>query len=187
EVAGLPIFNVGRFIEKPARQKAKKFVENWEYLWNAGYFIFNGPTMAKHFATLLPETTKLLQRYIATEASPLYHRISNQSFDTAIVEKLTEICVIPADLDWSDIGSWSALHKLMGGQNGQTVARGNFHGLNNQNCLVLGDKKLIAAIGLKDLVIIDTEDATLICHQDAVHEVRNLVKELKTMKKTKYL
>ncbi|MEM4714427.1 MAG: mannose-1-phosphate guanylyltransferase, partial [Candidatus Nanoarchaeia archaeon] len=108
--------------------------------------------------------------------------------DTAIWEKAKNLAVIPADLGWSDIGSWSVLKEVLKNNYGTNViVKGKFCGLDTKNCLIYGGERLITTIGLENMVVVDTDDAVLICPLDQAQKVKELVKKLKEEGKKDYL
>ena len=107
------ITEVEKFVEKPDLETAKKFFESSEYLWNGGYYFFSGKQMAKYFEEFIPHTLELLQDVVKNNHLEIYRQIPKESIDTAVAEKVSKLAVIAADLDWSDIGNWSALHDVL--------------------------------------------------------------------------
>ena len=105
---------------------------------------------------------------------------------TNITEKIDNILVIPADLGWSDIGSWKTLHDVLVAQTGNDLVvqtEGEHIGVNNQHCLIIGKKKLIATVGLSDIVIVETDDALLVAHKSAAQDVKQIIEKLKETNK----
>lgn len=179
-------FAVDAFLEKPDLATAQKFFDSWEYLWNGGYFFFNANTMLSYLNIHAKETRNLVNEYLNGN-NEAYAKIKSVPIDKAIAEKLTadQLAVIPADLDWSDLGIWTTLHEIRQG----IGERKNIlhHDVGSQDVLVLPKDKLIATIGVKDLVIIDGGDAMLICHKDRVQDVKQLVDSLKENGQEEYI
>lgn len=187
-----PIFQVESFIEKPDAKTAQTFFESWEYLWNGGYFFFAAAQLMTYFEQFIPETKKQLETYLgAPDQTELYQAIASEPIDKAIAERLTNLAVVPADLEWSDLGNWAALHEILltdeSRQTNQMVSQGQHIDFDSNNCLVVTKDKLVATIGLKDVVVVDTGDAILVCHRDEVHNVKNVVEQLKNTGQTQYL
>lgn len=179
------IFVVKSFHEKPDAVTAKKFVESWEFLWNGGYYLFKGTTMIEYFERLIPETLMQLQNYLAdpTQAH-LYTDIPAEPIDTAVAEKLEHLAVIPVDMEWSDIGNWATLHEILSKAGEfEQIAIGEHIGHNTDNSLIVGHRKLIATVGLKNVIVIDTEDALLVCDRDSVQDVKKIVEQLEKQEK----
>ena len=192
------VFKVRRFVEKPDLPTAQQFINNGNFLWNAGIFCMTArallaalPTYAADFCAPLSAITKTLpaaedDTWLPPQES--YNKFPNISFDYALMEKIPNAAVVAADnLQWSDVGSWQAIaNTLPADKNGNRVNNDNNKNINNtlyeecHNCMFIGQQRLIAAIGLNDIHVIDTPDATLIVHADSSEKVRNLYNQLKT-------
>lgn len=186
------LFQVESFIEKPDQAAAQTFFESWEYLWNGGYFFFKATQMMTYFDQFIPETKQLLETFMNQPTDhQLYQSISSQPIDKAIAERLPSLAVIPADLEWSDLGNWATLHEILSGEqsknSNQMVSQGNHIDFKSQNCLVMAKEKLIATIGLKDVIIVDAGDALLICNRNEVQDVKAVVEHLKLNNQNQYL
>lgn len=194
-ICGHRVFSIDAFKEKPDRKTAEEYLRNWEYLWNAGYFIFSARTFLKRIRTLTPTLFGALQK-IKEQKSPeaarvLFEQIPNEAVEPAIIEKLPpeERAVIPAPLEWSDVGNWSAIFNLLQKQHGvSVVACGNHVDIGSEKCLVLSDdKKLIATVGLKNIVVVETNDCILIANKEKVSNIKNLLEKIKQEKGEGYL
>lgn len=191
---GQRAFSVKKFIEKPDQKHAEKYASSWNYLWNAGIFIWRTDHILKLFEKNMPETYKHLSKIgqnwrknqgIVTSE---YKKVENTSIDYGIIEKTKDILVIPSDFGWSDVGSWgSLLEVLSSAHETDTIARGHHVGVDNSNCLIFGGDKLIATVGLKNIVVIDTPDALLICNSSESHKVKDLLNKFKDEGKHLYL
>lgn len=190
------VFSVKKFIEKPDLANAKKYVASWEYLWNASYFMWRADTLIDLFDKFAPDFSKPinhiktaaqkgeLKKVIAKE----YDKMPAEAFDTAIMEKAPKVLVVPADLGWSDIGSWSSLHDILATTTGSNIiAKGNHVGVDNQNCLIYAKDKLIATVGLNDVIVVDTDDVLLICQKGQAQNIKKLIDKLKQEGKHLYL
>jgi mannose-1-phosphate guanylyltransferase len=182
------VFKVESFHEKPDYETAQKFVEQWEYLWNGGYYLFSVPHMLDHYRKLAPEILEKMERYLADPSAELYEAIPSEPIDKAIAEKLDTLAVVPADMEWSDIGNWATLHEILG-SNGELkeVVKGDHIGVNSARPFVFGHRKLIATVGLDDVIVVETEDAILVAHRNAVQDVKKIVEKLQEQKKEAYL
>lgn len=199
-IAGKRIFTVDTFKEKPDLKTAEKYLASWDYLWNAGYFIFSAATFSQWTKRFSPELHAVMEK-ISTEKKAgvlddealrkLYSETPSEPIDTLIVEKLSpaERLVIPSPLKWSDVGNWSTLYDFLREESGETsVIRGEHLDIKSKNIFVHGDKRLIATIGLEDLIIIDTPDALLVARRDQVStEIRKMIEQLKISGKTDLL
>lgn len=190
------VFVVERFVEKPNIETAKRYLKEGNYLWNASYFTFNAKEMLANFTRLSPEISKKLSTIASSINSKEFNKIllaeySNilkEPIDTVIIEKYDKIATIPADLGWSDVGSWESLYELISQRTGKkTISRGHHIGVDNKNCLIYAHDKLLATVGLEDIVIVDTPDVTLVCHKNKSQDIKKLVEKIKQKGQDKYL
>ena len=182
------VFLVDKFIEKPDLNKAKKLIKSPKYFWNAGIFIAKIETILEGIKTHLPKHYSILKKINGTSKIKRYWpKLKNISFEYGVAEKLNEIAVVTANMGWSDIGSWHSLKSCLQVKIDENIIIGNHLGVDTKNSLVLGDKKLIATLGLKNIVIIDTEDALFVCDSRKSQDIKKLVKKLKKKNKIKYL
>lgn len=112
----LPIFKIAKFVEKPDLKTAQEYFESWDYLWNGGYFFFAGKDLIENYQQLSPTILDGLKKYVEDNDPETYKNIPSQPIDTAIAEKIEQFAVIPADLDWSDLGNWSTLYEIIKGK-----------------------------------------------------------------------
>lgn len=189
------VFSIDAFKEKPDRETAEEYLKNWEYLWNAGYFIFSVRTLLNRVKTLTPTLFETLERLRETANTPeekqaLFEALPSDPIEPAIIEKLLpeERAVIPAPLEWSDVGNWSALFDLLEKQHEVSIiARGNHVDVGSEKCLILSDKKLIATIGLENIVVVETNDCILVASKDKVSEMKALLEKIRQEKGENYL
>lgn len=174
------IYEVEKFVEKPDLETAKKYLASGLYLWNAGMFIYKASYMLDEFKKHLPNTYKNL-------SYKDYHKTDDISIDYGIIEKTKSLVVIPADIGWSDIGSWASLYQVLAKKPGENIIRARHLDLGSCGCLIIGNKRLIATVGLKNTIIIDTKDALLVCDMNKAQDVKKVVEELKQKKQEKYL
>lgn len=197
KINGQEIFKVERFVEKPDLATAKKYVTSGRYLWNASYFIFNALIMLGWFEKYLPETYKQLQKVQKNiKKNPKnrqvilreFSKIKNEPIDTAIVEKINKILVIPADFGWSDIGNWSILYDILSQNNKKNIiSEGKHLDFGSDSIMVKTGDKLIATVGLKDVVVVDTPDATLILNKSRAQDVKKIIEIIEERNEQKYL
>jgi len=192
----LKIFSVKKFIEKPPLEKAKEYISSWQYLWNAGIFVWKSNHFLSLFKEYLPKSYQVLEKIVLALGTPDEHKvmteeyknIENTSVDYGILEKNKDILVIPGDFGWSDIGSWEKILEELSGNHGTTlITKGHHIGVHDENCLIMADNKLIATVGLKDIIVVDTPDAILICNSKKSQEVKELLAKLKEEGKYLYL
>ena len=176
-----------RFVEKPERHLAEEYVRSNRYLWNSGMFIWKISVILEAFQKHLPkmyEQMMSIYEYLDTPdeenaVSRIYPELESVSIDYGIMEKISDVYVIPAEFGWNDVGSWDALREVFPVDEDDNVVRGEHIGIETENCVIhSADKRLIATIGIKDLIIVDTKDAILICHKDQAQDVKRMVEKL---------
>jgi len=184
-------WKAARFVEKPDRPTAEQFLASGEYRWNAGMFVWSASAIGQAFEKFQPAMAESCTRLAATKLKNFaheYQQMEKISVDYAIMEKANNVVVANGDFPWDDVGDWPAIARHNPKDVGGNVARAEFAGLGTTNCVVVGDKKhLIAAVGVRDLVIVHTPDATLVCHRNEAQKVRELVKKLGEQEKYKKL
>lgn len=179
------IYLVDKFVEKPNLETASRYYRSQKYLWNGGYYIFNARTMISAMRELAPEViTKVEKAAKANDNNKrlaIYQSIDKISLDYAVSEKYNKLLVIPVDMGWSDIGSWGSLHEVLkaASQVEGNFIKGDHIGIDTENVLVLGQDKLIATLGLKDIVIVDTPDVLLICHKNNEQDIKTVLEQLR--------
>jgi mannose-1-phosphate guanylyltransferase len=198
---GISAFAVRRFTEKPALLLAKRYLASRRYLWNAGMFLWRVSTFLNALKQFLPATHDALielSRFIGTSqyAARLrrtYARLENISVDYAVMEPATRVksafrvAVIAANVGWSDIGSWAAVYELLAQKPGANVSGGPFHALDANGNYFWSPKKFIAAIGVHDLVLVETDDAVLLCSRNRSQDVAKTVKWLEQNRRRELL
>lgn len=189
------VYKVKQFVEKPNLETAQKYVDSGNFLWNASYFTWQAKNMLEIIKTHQPDIYTHLEKIINAIGTDKENQIISDEFNLMpdlaidyIVEQLDNVSLIPADLGWDDIGSWQVLQEIMASLSGKNVIeRGNHLGLDNKNCLVYAQDKLIATVGLEDIVVVDTPDATLICHKNRSQDVKKIIDKLKEKGLEEYL
>jgi mannose-1-phosphate guanylyltransferase len=198
---GFPVYAVRRFTEKPALADARRYLKSGRHDWNAGMFFWRASTFLDNLKEFLPESYRTLMRlgdFIGTsryerELRRAYPKLVNISVDYAILEPATRrrgaatVYVIPAEVGWSDIGSWAAVHELLAKNPGANVSAGEFAALDAEGNFLWSPNKFIAAIGVNDLVVVETKDALLICPRDRAQDVGKVVKWLEAKKRSALL
>ena len=198
---GVPVFSVRRFTEKPALPLAKKYVSSGRYFWNAGMFFWRVSTFLGNLEKFLPKTHDALMHLAAEIGTPryaralaqIYPKLENISVDYAILEPATRradspsVFVLPAEVGWSDIGSWAAVYELLARKTGENVSAGPFTTIDSQGNFLWSPKKFVAAIGIRDLVVVETDDALLLCPRDRAQDVGKIVKWLEAEKLARLL
>ncbi len=175
-----PVHRVARFREKPDRATAEQLLAAGDHFWNAGIFIWRARALLAALERFLPETAAAVR----LEGEPLaaaYPGLKKISIDFAVLEKHPDVLLIEADFSWSDVGSWNAFAALRGADGDGNVVAGAAHvGIDSRGLIVLGDNgpRVIATIGLEDVVIVDTPDALLVCRKDRVEDVKKVTERL---------
>src|SRR5579872_40491 len=193
---GIPVYAVKQFTEKPELLVARKYVYSGRYYWNAGMFFWRLSTFLGNLEKFLPDTHDQLMRLAGEIGTPryartlarIYPKLENISVDYAILEPVTRrVFVLPAEVGWSDIGSWAAVYELLARKAGENVSAGAFTALDAQGNFLWSPKKFIAAVGIRDLVVVETDDALLLCPRDRAQDVGKIVKWLEAEKRSKLL
>jgi mannose-1-phosphate guanylyltransferase len=208
-VGGAKVFAVRRFTEKPSLAKALWYIASHHYLWNAGMFFWRASTYMHLLRKFLPRTHAVLESIAATIGTPryartlrsLYRHLENISVDFAILEPATRqrgpriVHVLPAEVGWSDIGSWESVYELLtsaamqkrGGGNSANFSVGPHAAIDATGNFLWSPNKFVAAVGVRDLVVVETPDALLICPRDRAQDVGKVVKWLESRKIEKLL
>jgi mannose-1-phosphate guanylyltransferase len=201
-VDGIPVFQVRRFTEKPALDVAKEYVASGNYQWNSGMFFWRVSTFLNALKAFLPKThdaieslsTHIGKRSYQSQLKKIYPKLENISVDYAILEKAASatgdagtVFVIPAEIGWSDIGSWDAVYELLAKQPGENILAGPGQTLDAEGNFLWSPDKFVVAIGVHDLVVVQTPDALLICPRNRAQDVGKIVKSLEQRKLTRLL
>lgn len=188
-------FEVERFVEKPSLEVAKEYLETEEYLWNSGMFAWKVSTILDNIHTFLPkiyEGLMEIQTAIGTEnyeqkLNTVFPDFQSESIDYGIMEKASNIYILPGTFGWDDVGSWLAVGRIRKSNEQGNVVKGNIITINSENNIIEGTDKLIAVVGARDLVIVDTEDATLICDKDSTGDIKKVLENLKICNRDEYI
>lgn len=189
------IYRVKRFVEKPNLETAKEYLASGRYLWNSGMFVWKSSTILNNFRELLPETYEGLNKIYETigtaEEEEILERefskFKSESIDYGIMERAGNIYTIPGSFGWDDVGSWLALERINKTNDDGNVIKGNVITINSKKSIIQGQDKLIATIGIEDLIVIDTKDALLIAKKDSTQEVKKVIENLKICNRNEYL
>ncbi len=178
---------VEKFVEKPELATAEQYVESGDYYWNSGMFVFkaksylealekNNPDIVKYCKEALREAQQDLDFIRVDKAS--FEKSPDDSIDYAVMETANNVVVVPMDAQWSDLGSWSALWDIGNKDKNNNVNVGDVIAIKSKNNLVHSPEKLVATIGIKDVVIVETQDALLVAHKAHIQDVKKVVAEL---------
>lgn len=188
-------YSVERFVEKPDLEKAKEYIASEEYLWNSGMFVWKVSSILKNIGLFIPETYKGLLKIKDAIGTPdqdfilkkEFSDFSSISIDFGIMEKAEHIYTLPGTFGWDDVGSWLAVERIKKTNEFGNIVDGNIITINSKNCVIQGTNKLIAAVGIKDLIIVDTDDATLICEKDSAGDIKKVLENLKICNRNEYI
>jgi mannose-1-phosphate guanylyltransferase/mannose-6-phosphate isomerase len=169
---------VERFAEKPNLETAKRFLTEGNYFWNSGMFIFTIETMIEELRLYASEIYQLFNQPL-DDMMANFQKMPDISIDYAVMEKSKKVVAIPIDIYWSDIGSWDSLYDALDKDEKSNVIFGNVLAKDIEGCLVIGNKRLISMVDLKDLIIVETDDAILIAKRGSAQKVKHIVEELK--------
>jgi len=175
------VYRVERFEEKPTPARAEELIKDKEYTWNSGIFMFSVRSILDEAEKHLPDHSRAMMKIDPQTLEGLesvYNGMESVSIDHGIMEKTDRAAVIPVSMGWSDLGSWDSLYELREKDSSGNVVSGDVLDLENKNCLILGDGKFLAVSGMEDTIVVQTEDATLICPRGRSQDVRNIVGHL---------
>jgi mannose-1-phosphate guanylyltransferase len=186
QIDGREVFRVAQFVEKPSRQKAEQFLAEGKYFWNSGMFVWRADSIWHEVSRYLPQLAQELEALgraptsdtLTAVADDVYPRLPSISIDVGVMERAQDVWVVPADIGWSDVGSWRALSDFLAPDAMGNVVIGDQRGLDTAGCFIYSPNKLVATIGLTDLVVIETDDVLLICPKERDQDVRKLVELL---------
>ncbi len=171
---GGKIYKVEKFEEKPDIGTAREYVASKEYFWNSGMFAFTINTMMEALKRYAPVIYKNMNgKY--EEVIRNFKEMPDISIDYAVMEKSDKSAVLPMDITWSDIGSWDSLMDIMEKDENRNIKIGNVVAIDTRDTMILGDKRLISTIGLKDIIIVETDDAVLVTHKGHSQKVKDIV------------
>ena len=192
EALSLPgTFRVGAFVEKPDLATAQRYLESGQYHWNSGMFCFSAGAILAALERHAPDVMAAARMVWATlegQDSPveipasLFAECPSISIDYAVMERADNCAVVVSDFGWSDIGSWKAIAELYQSDEAGNRVRGKAVLVGSRNCFVQSDKRVVAVVGVDDLVIVDTGDAVLVAHRDQAQDVKEVVSQLSELK-----
>lgn len=193
QIRGIKIFRAERFVEKPDPPLAQRLFSSGEYLWNSGIFIWRLEAILENIRQYLPQLfsgMKEIEAALGTSheedvSRRVYAGLEAISIDKGVLEKSSQVAIISVEFGWNDVGSWRSLSDLYG--ESENLVWGKHLGIDTHGCLIYSPQKLVATIGLNDLVIVNTEDALLICPKERDQDVRKIIQQLKERGWTEYL
>lgn len=192
---GKELHKVMRFAEKPNVETAERFLESGDFFWNSGMFIWKASMILSEISNYMLDLRDGLETIRETigqsnfeeTLTNVYGQLKSISIDYGIMEKSQQVYLIKGKFDWSDVGSWDAVYHLLEKDIDENVEKGAVYLENSERTYVHSDKKFTAVIGVQDLVVINTDDATLVCHRDYAQDVKLVVDYLKMHKRDELL
>jgi len=188
------IHKVAQFVEKPNLETAIKYLETKDYFWNSGIFLFKAQTYLNELKQFEPQIFEICTRAFDKLAldlnsdfvrvdEELFKQCISKSIDFAVMEKTTKAAIIPLDAGWSDIGAWTALWEVSKQDNNGNILQGDIFTENVSNCYLRSEYRLLATLGVENLIVVETADAVLVAHKDYAQHVKNVVDHLKRTKR----
>ncbi len=189
------VYPVSEFVEKPAFEKAKKYMASGNYLWNSGMFVWQVSVILDNFQRYLPRLYKSMMKVYddlattreAESIARIYPELQSISIDYGILERSDDVLVIPGDFGWNDVGSWDALGAIFPPDENGNIVKANHLGISTKNSIIYGTDQLIATINVDNVIVAATHDAILICPKDQAQSVKEMVELLKERGMTEFL
>jgi mannose-1-phosphate guanylyltransferase/mannose-6-phosphate isomerase len=180
QIDGFGVRTVEKFVEKPDIKRARQYLKQGGYYWNSGIFIWKASRILEEIKRYLPETFDSIERCSGLEElAAAYNDIKDISIDHGILEKARDVVVIPANFPWSDMGSWSSFGDILKPDSDGNIVKGRVVDIGSKNSVIFGCDRAVATIGLNDMIIVDTPDATLVCPKERAQDVKEVVSVLK--------
>lgn len=193
-------YPVKRFVEKPSLDKALEFLASGNFYWNSGMFIWRADVILDQLLAYMPKLSSALAGLVFSEdiwaledlkpqIGAIYGKIAGESIDFGVMEKADNVVVVPADFGWSDVGSWSALPEVIAADSGGNLMIDAERAITIDagGCLVHGGGKLVALVGVRDMIVVNSGDALLVCAKDRAQDVKRVVEELEKKGLVEYL
>ncbi len=189
------VYKVNRFVEKPDIDTAKKYLASGDYLWNSGMFVWKVSSIMNDFARFLPETYEGLERIEESVGQDNFEQVlrtefekfKSESIDFGIMEKSDSIYVVSGSFGWDDVGSWLALERINTTNEYGSYVKGDVITINTKRSIVSGGKRLIAMVGVEDMIVVDTDDTILICAKDSAQDIKKVIENLKICNRTELI
>jgi mannose-1-phosphate guanylyltransferase len=188
-VKDIVCFNVEKFVEKPDQKRAAEYIKDGNYYWNAGIFIWKTKNVLEGMRTHMPflynglkAIEGALKEDKKAKADALFRGFERRSIDYGLMEKAENVLMVPANFTWDDVGTWTSLQRVLDLDDKGNYTRGDTICIDTQNCVVVGDGRVIGAIGVENLVIVSSKNGILVCDRNRVQEVREIVKSIEAKK-----
>lgn len=188
-------YSVDTFVEKPSLEIAEMYLREGDYYWNSGMFMFKASRYLEELGKFRPDILNTVKRSFFTAKKDLdfiridekeFAQCPDESIDYAVMEHTSDAVVVPLDAGWSDVGAWSSLWEVNDKDHSDNVFRGDVATYDTSGCYINAPERLVASIGVKDLIIVDTKDALLVSHKDQVQNVKHIVDDLKRAGRTEF-
>ena len=198
ELTGQGPFPVTRFVEKPPLDKAVRYLHEGNFFWNSGMFIWRADAILEEIAAFMPSLHQKLEpllnpgtgdNRLKEQIAMLYQDLESVSIDYGVMEKSAKVLMVPVEMGWSDVGSWSALPEVVEPDSTGTVcinAAGHID-VDSSDNLIYADGRMVATVGVHNLVIVSTPDAIMVCHREHCQDVKKVVEQLGARGLTEYL
>ncbi|MDR3572330.1 MAG: mannose-1-phosphate guanylyltransferase [Anaerolineaceae bacterium] len=198
DTAGFSVYRVERFVEKPDLHEAVSMLNSPDYSWNSGIFIWQVERILMEFQRQMPDFYTQLQQVSAALGTEQYDltlnrlwpQVIKQTIDYGVMEHAQQVAVLPVEIGWTDVGSWESLYAVLPVDehgNYWSGAVQNLISIDTRGTLLMGGKRLIATIGLQNMIVVDSEDALLICTMEHEQDVKEIVRQLQQRGQTQYL
>lgn len=189
------LYVVKKFVEKPNIELAKEYYNSGEYLWNSGMFVWKASSIDENLRKYLPDMIRGMDRIydavgtddFETVVAEEFPRFRSESIDFGVMEKATGVYTIPGNFGWDDVGNWLALERVNRTNEYGNMIQGDVISINTRNAIVCGAKKLIATVGIENIIIVDTDDALLVCSKDSTQDVKKVIDNLKICNRNEYI
>jgi mannose-1-phosphate guanylyltransferase / mannose-6-phosphate isomerase len=180
--AGQAVQKVARFVEKPSLEKAREFLDRGNYYWNGGMFVFRADKFLASLERHQPGLFAALPRLAESDtfaAADLYRELPDISIDYGVLEHADNVAVVPVQMGWSDLGGWDSLYQQRDKDSDENVIQGDVVSVNSRKNLLWSDHGTLATLGLENMAVVQTRDATLVCHREQAADLKNLVARIK--------
>ena len=187
---------IAQFVEKPDLERAQEFIASGNYFWNSGMFMFGARRFLDELARYAPDIAEVCARASASAvrdqdftrvSEAIFGACRSDSVDYAVMEKTRDAVMVPLDAGWNDVGSWAALHDVLPADARGNVVRGDVLLEDSDGCYVHADSRLVAALGLSDMVIVETADAVMVAPKSKVQDVKKLVARIKAAGRSEHV
>lgn len=194
-IGGNDIFHVRSFREKPDMKQASEFIDSGRFFWNSGIFVWKVSTILSAIQNLLPDLhqgLETIEKSLGTEEEKevireVYERTDSISIDYGVMERVQGILLMKGGFGWNDIGDWNALYDIFEKDQTGNAVRGSIVAVDSSDSLVFSPHKLVALVGVHDLIVVETEDSLLICHKDRSQDIKKVVEILERENMKQYL